>query len=54
MSRFTVAREATLEGVGLHLGEQCRLTFKPAPAGQGIVLQRVDITDAAPIRASAA
>ena len=52
MSRYTVAREATLEGMGLHLGEQCRLTFKPAPAGQGVVLQRIDIADAAPIRAS--
>ena len=52
MSRYTVAREATLEGMGLHLGEQCRLTFKPATAGQGIVLQRIDIADAAPIRAS--
>jgi UDP-3-O-[3-hydroxymyristoyl] N-acetylglucosamine deacetylase/3-hydroxyacyl-[acyl-carrier-protein] dehydratase len=38
--------------VGLHLGETCRLTFKPAPAGAGIVLQRVDIQDAAPIRAT--
>ena len=52
MSRFTVAQEASLEGVGLHLGEQCRVTFKPAPSGQGIVLRRVDVKDADPIRAN--
>jgi UDP-3-O-[3-hydroxymyristoyl] N-acetylglucosamine deacetylase/3-hydroxyacyl-[acyl-carrier-protein] dehydratase len=52
MSRVTVAREATLEGVGLHLGERCKLTFKPAPSGQGVILRRVDIPHAQPIRAS--
>ena len=52
MSRLTVAQESTLEGVGLHLGERCRLTFRPAPSGQGIVLRRVDIGNAEPIPAS--
>jgi len=52
VTRYTVANSSTLEGVGLHLGEQCRLTFKPAPAGSGIVLQRIDIKAAEPIRAT--
>jgi UDP-3-O-acyl N-acetylglucosamine deacetylase len=38
--------------VGLHLGERCKLTFKPAKAGQGIIVQRVDLTGAPPIRAT--
>ena len=52
MTRYTVASESTLEGVGLHLGKQCRLTFKPAQAGQGIVLKRIDLDESAPIRAT--
>ena len=52
MSRYTVAKESSVEGVGLHLGKRCRLTFKPAASGQGIVLQRIDIAGAAPIQAS--
>jgi UDP-3-O-[3-hydroxymyristoyl] N-acetylglucosamine deacetylase/3-hydroxyacyl-[acyl-carrier-protein] dehydratase len=51
LTRLTVGQEATVEGVGLHLGERCRLTFKPAPAGQGIVFLRTDLPDAAPIPA---
>lgn len=54
MSRFTIAREATLEGAGLHLGEPCRLTFRPAPPGSGIALVRTDVPGARPIRATVA
>ena len=42
-ARRTVGASAVLEGVGLHLGRQCRLTFSPAPAGTGIVFRRVDL-----------
>ena len=52
MTRYTVAEASTLEGVGLHLGEPCRLTFKPAESGEGIVLRRVDIAGSVPIRAT--
>ena len=52
MTRYTVASPSTLEGVGLHLGKQCRLTFKPAPAEHGIVLRRTDIDGASPIKAT--
>ena len=41
-TRRTIARPVTLEGVGLHLGVACRLTFRPAPAGQGITFVRTD------------
>ncbi len=41
-SRRTISRPVTLEGVGLHLGVACRLTFRPAPAGYGIRFIRTD------------
>ena len=43
MTRRTVARATVLEGVGLHLGVPCRLTFLPAPSGAGIVFRRADL-----------
>jgi UDP-3-O-[3-hydroxymyristoyl] N-acetylglucosamine deacetylase/3-hydroxyacyl-[acyl-carrier-protein] dehydratase len=49
--RRTIAGEAVVEGVGLHLGKSCRLRFRPAPSGAGIVFQRIDIPGAAPIPA---
>jgi UDP-3-O-[3-hydroxymyristoyl] N-acetylglucosamine deacetylase/3-hydroxyacyl-[acyl-carrier-protein] dehydratase len=52
MSRHTVAKSVSLEGVGLHLGERCRLTFRPAPAGSGIQLRRTDLENAQSIRAT--
>ena len=51
MSRTTVARPATLEGIGLHLGVPCRITFQPAPAKQGIVFRRTDCPGQPRIRA---
>ncbi len=51
MTRFTIAQQADVEGIGLHLGEPCRLTFKPAPANQGIVFVRTDLPGSAPIPA---
>ncbi len=52
MTRFTIESPQSLEGVGLHLGQPCRLTFTPAPVGSGILLRRVDIAGAAPIPAT--
>jgi UDP-3-O-[3-hydroxymyristoyl] N-acetylglucosamine deacetylase/3-hydroxyacyl-[acyl-carrier-protein] dehydratase len=40
--RRTIARDTSVEGVGLHLGRPCRLTFRPAPAGSGVVFARAD------------
>ena len=43
MSRNTIASPTTVEGVGLHLGVPCRLTFRPAPSGTGVVFRRIDL-----------
>jgi UDP-3-O-acyl N-acetylglucosamine deacetylase len=40
--RATIARAVTVDGIGLHLGQPCRLTFHPAPAGTGRVFVRSD------------
>ncbi|HEX4683651.1 MAG TPA: UDP-3-O-acyl-N-acetylglucosamine deacetylase [Gemmatimonadaceae bacterium] len=45
MSRRTIARPVSLEGVGVHYGASCRLSFLPAPSGTGVVFRRVDIPD---------
>lgn len=39
----TIARPATLEGIGLHTGTSSVLTFKPAPADTGYVIIRADL-----------
>jgi len=49
--RRTIGRVAVVEGIGLHLGQPCRLTFQPAPTGTGIVFRRTDIVGASPIPA---
>ena len=51
MSRKTLARPAVLEGVGLHLGVPCKITFQPAPARQGIFFRRTDCAGSPRIRA---
>ena len=51
MTRRTLARPAVLEGVGLHLGVPCRITFQPAAAKQGIVFRRTDCPGSPRIRA---
>ena len=51
MSRNTIAVPASVEGVGLHLGVPCRLTFMPAASGSGIVFKRTDLPDKPTIRA---
>jgi UDP-3-O-[3-hydroxymyristoyl] N-acetylglucosamine deacetylase/3-hydroxyacyl-[acyl-carrier-protein] dehydratase len=49
--RRTIANTVTLEGIGLHLGEHCRLTFRPAESGRGIVFRRIDLPDRPDIQA---
>jgi UDP-3-O-[3-hydroxymyristoyl] N-acetylglucosamine deacetylase / 3-hydroxyacyl-[acyl-carrier-protein] dehydratase len=51
VSRKTLARPAVLEGIGLHLGLQCRITFQPAVARQGIIFRRTDFPGSPEIRA---
>ncbi|HEU5479854.1 MAG TPA: UDP-3-O-acyl-N-acetylglucosamine deacetylase, partial [Candidatus Tumulicola sp.] len=42
--RHSIAQAVSLEGIGLHLGRACRLTFRPAEAGTGVVFRRVDLS----------
>jgi UDP-3-O-[3-hydroxymyristoyl] N-acetylglucosamine deacetylase/3-hydroxyacyl-[acyl-carrier-protein] dehydratase len=51
VSRKTLARTAVLEGIGLHLGVPCRITFRPAKSRQGIVFRRTDCAGSPRIRA---
>jgi UDP-3-O-[3-hydroxymyristoyl] N-acetylglucosamine deacetylase/3-hydroxyacyl-[acyl-carrier-protein] dehydratase len=51
--RRTIARPATVSGVGLHLGVPCTLEFLPAPTGSGLVFQRRDLAGATAIAARA-
>ena len=39
----TIAKEITLEGVGLHTGKNVVLTFKPAAANTGYIFKRTDL-----------
>ena len=40
--RQTVAGPAQVSGVGLHRGEPCTLTFRPAAPGSGVRFRRTD------------
>ena len=51
MKQHTIGREFSLEGKGLHTGMQIPLHAKPAEAGSGIVIRRVDLGEE--IKASA-
>ena len=50
--RRTIGREISVAGVGLHLGRACRLIFRPASTGTGIVFVRSDQPDAPPVPAT--
>ncbi len=50
--RQTIARAISLDGVGLHLGHPCRLTFRPASSGQGIMFRRSDLPGEPPVPAT--
>jgi UDP-3-O-[3-hydroxymyristoyl] N-acetylglucosamine deacetylase/3-hydroxyacyl-[acyl-carrier-protein] dehydratase len=39
----TIKREISLSGIGLHTGNTCRMTFKPAPPDHGIRFVRTDL-----------
>jgi len=51
--RHTIREPITLEGIGLHLGLACRLTFRPAPSGQGVAFTRSDRPGDPPVPATA-
>ncbi len=43
MPRRTVARPASLQGVGLHTGVSTTVTCTPAQAGRGVIFRRTDL-----------
>ena len=43
MKRRTIARPVSLDGIGLHLGAACHLSFRPAASGSGIQFRRTDL-----------
>jgi UDP-3-O-[3-hydroxymyristoyl] N-acetylglucosamine deacetylase / 3-hydroxyacyl-[acyl-carrier-protein] dehydratase len=51
VSRNTIAAPSSVDGVGLHLGVSCRLTFHPARSGTGIVFRRSDLPNSPTIPA---
>jgi UDP-3-O-[3-hydroxymyristoyl] N-acetylglucosamine deacetylase/3-hydroxyacyl-[acyl-carrier-protein] dehydratase len=51
--RRTIIRDVALDGIGLHLGLPCRITFRPGACGAGIRFVRKDRPGSAPIRAVA-
>jgi UDP-3-O-[3-hydroxymyristoyl] N-acetylglucosamine deacetylase/3-hydroxyacyl-[acyl-carrier-protein] dehydratase len=53
MNRRTIARPVSLDGIGLHLGAACQLSFKPAASGAGIFFRRSDLPGAPAIFALA-
>lgn len=50
-TRRTIGGEATVRGIGLHLGQPCTLTFAPAAPGAGIHFRRGDRPESASIPA---
>lgn len=49
----TIAQEITIEGVGLHTGQNVVMTFKPAPINNGFTFVRVDLPGSPVIEADA-
>ena len=39
----TIQSEISLEGIGLHTGNVTKITFKPAPPGNGVKFIRTDL-----------
>jgi UDP-3-O-[3-hydroxymyristoyl] N-acetylglucosamine deacetylase / 3-hydroxyacyl-[acyl-carrier-protein] dehydratase len=53
MKRRTIARPVSLDGIGLHLGAACQLTFRPGMSGAGVIFRRTDLPGAPTISARA-
>ena len=49
----TIAKEVSLNGVGLHTGKNVTLTFKPAPENFGFAFKRIDLEGTPIIEADA-
>ncbi len=51
--QHTIQKEVSINGVGLHTGEEVKMVFKPAPADYGIRFKRVDLENQPIIKADA-
>ena len=49
----TIQNEVSLSGVGLHTGNEVKMTFKPAPENHGFAFKRVDLPGSPTIEAKA-
>ncbi len=49
----TIRKRAQVQGIGLHSGKPCTLTFVPAPAGAGVHFVRTDLPGRPSVRAHA-
>ncbi len=49
-SQRTIATVAAVTGIGLHSGERCTVTFRPAPPDSGITFVRIDLAGLPAIR----
>ncbi|MBN1444563.1 MAG: bifunctional UDP-3-O-[3-hydroxymyristoyl] N-acetylglucosamine deacetylase/3-hydroxyacyl-ACP dehydratase [Candidatus Omnitrophica bacterium] len=49
-SQKTIEKAVTIEGIGLHTGEESRLTFKPSAANSGILFVKKGTADAEPVK----
>ena len=49
----TIQNEVSLSGVGLHTGNEVKMTFKPAPENHGFAFKRVDLEGSPTIEAKA-
>ena len=47
----TIKKTASLNGVGLHTGENVTITFKPSVSNSGYLFKRVDIKNSPTIEA---
>jgi len=47
----TISKEVSISGIGIHTGNPCTLTFKPAPANYGIRFKRADLENSPEILA---
>ncbi|MBD3275753.1 MAG: bifunctional UDP-3-O-[3-hydroxymyristoyl] N-acetylglucosamine deacetylase/3-hydroxyacyl-ACP dehydratase [Candidatus Marinimicrobia bacterium] len=47
----TIQKSISLSGIGLHTGEKCNMTFKPAPVNHGFQFKRIDLENTPPIKA---
>ncbi|MDO5607354.1 MAG: bifunctional UDP-3-O-[3-hydroxymyristoyl] N-acetylglucosamine deacetylase/3-hydroxyacyl-ACP dehydratase [Capnocytophaga sp.] len=54
VKQHTLANEVSLEGVGLHTGQNVKMTLKPAPIGNGFTFVRIDLEGSPVIEADAA